>query len=135
MRSLLITGRWNVSLPSGVLPWNSIFGPGRRSKYNNIILTRKVKLTECVPIFLVSKMPRHWVRSIDRRRKQSAWYRVFIGSLKWILFRSLQSDSSNLKKSQLKKITYPIAIQMISLINITKTILILVDPKIFDVLY
>ena len=35
-RSLPITGRWNVSLPSGVLPWNSIFGPGRRSKYNNL---------------------------------------------------------------------------------------------------
>ena len=27
--SLSITGRWNVSLPSGVLPWNSIFGLGR----------------------------------------------------------------------------------------------------------
>ena len=24
-----------MSLPSGVLPWNSIFGPGRRSKYSN----------------------------------------------------------------------------------------------------
>ena len=36
-RSLSITGRWNVSLPSGVLPWNSIFGLGRRSKYNNMI--------------------------------------------------------------------------------------------------
>ena len=33
-RSLPITGHWNVSLPSGVSPWNSIFGPGRRSKYN-----------------------------------------------------------------------------------------------------
>ena len=33
-RSLSITGHWNVSLPSGVSPWNSIFGPGRRSKYN-----------------------------------------------------------------------------------------------------
>ena len=29
----LITGHWNVSLPSGASPWNSIFGPGRRSKY------------------------------------------------------------------------------------------------------
>ena len=35
MRSLSITGHWNVSLPSGVSPWNSIFGPGRGSKYNN----------------------------------------------------------------------------------------------------
>ena len=35
MRSLSITGHWDVSLPSGVSPWNSIFGPGRRSKYNN----------------------------------------------------------------------------------------------------
>ena len=28
---------WNVSLPSGASPWNSIFrvGPGRRSKHNN----------------------------------------------------------------------------------------------------
>ena len=34
MRSLSITGHWNVSLPSGVSPWNSIFGLGRRSKYN-----------------------------------------------------------------------------------------------------
>ena len=33
-RSLSITGHWNVSLPSGVSPWNSIFGPGRGSKYN-----------------------------------------------------------------------------------------------------
>ncbi len=33
-RSLSITGRWNVSLPSGVSPWNSIFRPRRRSKYN-----------------------------------------------------------------------------------------------------
>ena len=33
MRSLSITGHWNVSLPSGVSPWNIIFGPGRRSKY------------------------------------------------------------------------------------------------------
>ena len=33
-RSLSITGHWNVSLPSSVSPWNSIFGPGRRSKYN-----------------------------------------------------------------------------------------------------
>ena len=33
-RSLSITGHWNVSLPSGVSPWNRIFGPGRRSKYN-----------------------------------------------------------------------------------------------------
>ena len=33
-RCLPITGHWNVSLPSGVSPWNSIFGPGRRSKYN-----------------------------------------------------------------------------------------------------
>ena len=33
-RSLLISGHWNVSLPSGVSPWNSIFGPGRGSKYN-----------------------------------------------------------------------------------------------------
>ena len=33
-RSLSITGHWNVLLPSGVSPWNSIFGPGRRSKYN-----------------------------------------------------------------------------------------------------
>ena len=34
-RSLSITGHWNVSLPSSVSPWNSIFGLGRRSKYNN----------------------------------------------------------------------------------------------------
>ena len=33
-RSLSITGHWNVSLPSGVSPWTSIFGPSRRSKYN-----------------------------------------------------------------------------------------------------
>ena len=32
-RSLSITCHWNVSLPSGVSPWNSIFGPGRRSKH------------------------------------------------------------------------------------------------------
>ena len=31
-RSLPITGHWNVSLPSGVSPWNSIFGLGRRVK-------------------------------------------------------------------------------------------------------
>ena len=31
-RSLPITGHWNVSLPSGVLPRNSIFRPGRRVK-------------------------------------------------------------------------------------------------------
>ncbi len=31
-RSLPITGRWNVSLPFGVLPRNSIFRPGRRVK-------------------------------------------------------------------------------------------------------
>ena len=37
MWSLSITGHWNVSLPSGASPWNSIFGPGRRSKYNNEI--------------------------------------------------------------------------------------------------
>ena len=36
-RSLPITGHWNVSLPFGVLPWNSILGPGRRSKYNTIL--------------------------------------------------------------------------------------------------
>ena len=35
-RSLSITGHWNVSLPSGASPWNSIFGPGRRSKYYKI---------------------------------------------------------------------------------------------------
>ena len=36
-RSLSITGHWNVSLPSGASPWNSIFwGPGRRSKHNNL---------------------------------------------------------------------------------------------------
>ena len=29
-----------MSLPSGVLPWNSIFGPGRKSKYNNKTLIR-----------------------------------------------------------------------------------------------
>ena len=33
-----------MSLPSGVLPWNRIFGPGRRSKYNsrmrNVNITR-----------------------------------------------------------------------------------------------
>ena len=38
MRSLSITGHWNVSLPSGVSPWNNISGPGRRSKYNNIYI-------------------------------------------------------------------------------------------------
>ena len=27
MRSLSITGHWNVSRPSGASPWNSIFGP------------------------------------------------------------------------------------------------------------
>ena len=37
-RSLSITGHWNVSLPSGVSPRNSIFGPGRRSKYNTLQL-------------------------------------------------------------------------------------------------
>ena len=31
-QSLPITGHWNVSLPSGVSPWNSIFGLGRRVK-------------------------------------------------------------------------------------------------------
>ena len=30
---LSITGHWNVSLPFGASPWNSIFGPGQRSKY------------------------------------------------------------------------------------------------------
>ena len=35
---LSITGHWNVSLPSSASPWNSIFGPGRRSKhYTGII--------------------------------------------------------------------------------------------------
>ena len=32
-RSLSSTGHWNVSLPSVASPWNSIFGPGRRSKH------------------------------------------------------------------------------------------------------
>ena len=41
-RSLSISGHWNVSLPSGASPWNSIFGPGRRSKYYN---TRLFDLT------------------------------------------------------------------------------------------
>ena len=36
MRSLSITDHWNVSLPSGGSPWNSIFGPGRGSKHNTI---------------------------------------------------------------------------------------------------
>ena len=34
-----------MSLPSGVSPWNSIFGPGRRSKYNNWKGSLRVALT------------------------------------------------------------------------------------------
>ena len=44
-RSLSITGHWNVSLPSGVSPWNSIFGPGRGSKYNTTALTNRATRT------------------------------------------------------------------------------------------
>ena len=32
-RFFSIIGHWNVSVPSGASPWNSILGPGRRSKY------------------------------------------------------------------------------------------------------
>ncbi len=38
--SLSITGRWNVSLPSGVLPWNSIFRPGRGVKILHYSISR-----------------------------------------------------------------------------------------------
>ena len=45
-RSLSITGHWNVSLPSGESPWNSIFGPGRRSKYNTLTHNPFVTLSQ-----------------------------------------------------------------------------------------
>ena len=32
-----------MSLPSGVSPWNSIFGPGRGSKYNTWTLTKQLE--------------------------------------------------------------------------------------------
>ena len=46
MPSLSINGYWNVLLPSGASPWNSIFGPGRRSKYNTNHISECSKLTE-----------------------------------------------------------------------------------------
>ena len=53
-RSLSITGHWNVSLPSGVSPWNSILGLGRRSKYNTTCQTSSSALL-VVSLFLIFK--------------------------------------------------------------------------------
>ena len=71
MRSLSITGRWNVLLPSGVLPWNSIFGPGRRSKYNNFKYENNFVLNILVFLqFDVLHFSLLWLNKLFRR----LWY-------------------------------------------------------------
>ena len=39
-----------MSLPSGVSPWNSIFGPGQGSKYNKMIRDIFTRVTQDDPV-------------------------------------------------------------------------------------
>ena len=84
MRSLSITGHWNVSLPSGVSPWNRIFGPGRGSKYN--ILSMRFVSIHVVHLYSSIDTTVAWKKFRFIRSDRSDFYMIYNLSIAVLVF-------------------------------------------------